>query len=108
MSRIVLRSILAMLMLAFALATCSPALAVNYVVDTLNDSSGGGNCSLRDAISAAEGHPESGSTCKTSGLGNDAINFAPGIGGGTITLQDFLPDIDRGLLSVTGPAAGIT
>ncbi|HUA34743.1 MAG TPA: choice-of-anchor Q domain-containing protein [Candidatus Binataceae bacterium] len=112
MSRVVtfiLRAAVAIFVTAFIASTASNAHATNYLVNTLNDTTGAGDCSLRDAINAAEGNPAAGSTCNTRGIGDDTIDFAPSLAGGTIALQDFLPVIDRGSLTIQGdPAKGIT
>ena len=47
-------------------ATSTVAQATAYIVDTLADTSGAGNCSLRDAINASNGAPTSGSFCATA------------------------------------------
>jgi CSLREA domain-containing protein len=93
--------------LALALGLSSVAGATTYTVNTLEDSGGVVNtCSLRDAINAANGTPTSGSTCKTKGGGNDAINFSVI---GTIMLASTLPEVTDSQLTITGPAApGIT
>jgi CSLREA domain-containing protein len=92
---------------ALALGLSSVAGATTYTVNTLQDSSGVANtCSLRDAISAANGTPTPGATCETKGSGNDAINFSVT---GTITLGSALPEVTDSQLTITGPAAsGIT
>jgi len=62
---------------AFAIVLiAAPATATTYTVDTLDNSSGNGDCSLRDAINAANGTPTSGSTCTTAGTGSDTIQFS--------------------------------
>jgi len=81
--------------------------AVTYTVNTLSDSSGAANCSLRDAINAANGKPVSGSTCTTAGTGGDRIEFALG---GTVALSASLPNITDSDLTISGPqnVPGIT
>lgn len=76
------------------------AQATNYTVDTLNDSSGASNCSLRDAINAANGHPNPNSSCGISGSGNDVISFSVT---GEIKLTARLPAIDDAALTIVGP-----
>jgi CSLREA domain-containing protein len=73
-----MRAVLAVAMAAaFALVvTSATANAATYTVNTLDDSSGNSDCSLRDAINAANGTPTSGSTCTTKGSGKDTINFS--------------------------------
>jgi CSLREA domain-containing protein len=87
---------------AFVLAlSAATANATTYTVDTLNDTSGKSDCSLRDAINAANGTPTSGSTCTTPGTGSDTINFSIT---GTITLAETLPQVTDTLLTINGPA----
>jgi CSLREA domain-containing protein len=90
-----------------ALFSAAAAHATPYTVDTLIDSNGKGNCSLRDAINAANGSPTSGSTCTTPGTGTDTINFSVI---GTISLVSTLPTITDANLTITGPTTspGIT
>ena|ERR1019366_9908812 len=45
-----------------AVTIASPARATNFTVDTTSDTSGASDCSLRDAINAANGSPTPGST----------------------------------------------
>jgi CSLREA domain-containing protein len=102
------RSILfAGLIATMALFSAAAARATPYTVDTLIDSNGKGNCSLRDAINAANGSPASGSTCTTPGTGTDTINFGVS---GTISLGSTLPTITDANLTITGPTTspGIT
>ena len=101
---------LAMAMAAvFALALSAvTANATTYTVNTLNDSSGNGDCSLRDAINAANGNPTSRSTCTTPGSGNDTIKFSVP---GTITLGSTLPAIANtapNSLTINGSGQSIT
>jgi CSLREA domain-containing protein len=93
------------LIAALALMGAATAQATPYIVNTLNDSNGAGNCSLRDAINAANGNPTSGSTCTTPGTGTDTINFSVN---GTISLGSTL--IVDANLTITGPTTspGIT
>jgi CSLREA domain-containing protein len=83
-----------------AMVAAGVAEATPYTVNTTNDSSGAGNCSLRDAINAADGSPTSGSTCTTAGTGSDTITFSVT---GTITLGSTLPTITDSGLTITGP-----
>jgi CSLREA domain-containing protein len=63
---------------AFALVvTRATANATTYMVNTLDDSSGNSDCSLRDAINAANGTPTSGSTYNSAGTGSNVIQFSP-------------------------------
>src|SRR5580700_10516678 len=88
-----------------ALMGAAAAQATPYTVNTLIDSNGVSNCSLRDAINAANGTPTSGSTCTTPGTGTDTINFSVN---GTISLGSTL--IVDANLTITGPTTspGIT
>lgn len=81
--------------------------AREFTVDTLADSGGGGNCSLRDAINAANGNPTSGSSCNSAGTGGDEIDFGLS---GSIDLVQALPPISDTGLSINGPqtSPGIT
>ncbi len=83
------------------------ARATEYIVDTLADSSGDGNCSLRDAINAANGEPTAGSSCNTPATGGDEIDFGLS---GSINLTQPLPPIKDSGLSINGPqtSPGIT
>jgi CSLREA domain-containing protein len=91
--------------LALAIET-TPALARTYTVNTLDDSSGNSDCSLRDAINAANGTPASGSTCTKAGKGNDKIQFSVT---GTISLASTLPQVTDSKLAISGPPSpGIT
>jgi CSLREA domain-containing protein len=77
-----------------------PANARTYTVNTLDDSNGNRDCSLRDAINAANGAPTSGSSCVTEGGGSDTINFTVT---GSIQLADGLPEITDSRLTINGP-----
>ena len=62
---------------AFALVVMrATANATTYTVNTLDDSSGNSDCSLRDAINAANGIPTSGSICTTPGSGSTRFGSA--------------------------------
>lgn len=91
----------------FFLAISGLARATNYTVDTVADTSGAGDCSLRDAINAANGSPTAGSTCTTAGTGSDTIGFSVT---GTIALASTLPTITDTGLTITGPTGspGVT
>jgi CSLREA domain-containing protein len=82
--------------------SAAAAQATPYTVNTLNDSNGAGNCSLRDAINAANGSPTSGSTCTAPGTGTDTINFSVN---GPISLGSTLPTITDANLTISGPTA---
>jgi CSLREA domain-containing protein len=89
-----------------ALMTATANAWLTYTVNTLDDSNGNGNCSLRDAIKAANGTPTAGSTCTTAGHAHDTIQFSVK---GTITLTSTLPEITDANLTINGPASpGIT
>ena len=94
------------LIATMALFSAAAAQATPYTVNTLIDSNGKGNCSLRDAINAANGSPTSGSTCTAPGTGTDTINFSVN---GTISLGSVLSITDANL-TITGPTTspGIT
>jgi hypothetical protein len=91
---------------AIVLASAAAAHPATITVSTLLDPAGpAGTCSLRQAITNANGHDQSGSAGCAAGTGNDAIAFSVT---GTISLGSTLPAI-AGILSITGPAApGIT
>lgn len=82
------------------------ARATMYTVNTLSDPGVQGTCSLRDAMRAANGHPNPESSCTAKGTDSNAINFSVG---GRITLRDELPRIHSSL-TISGPSAapGIT
>ncbi len=82
-------------------ATSTVAQATAYIVDTLADTSGAGNCSLRDAINASNGAPTSGSFCATAGTGSDSIQFKAN---GAITLASPLPSVTDSNLTISGPS----
>src|SRR6516162_5541041 len=85
--RVLLKAVVAVSALTLMAATANAW--VTYTVNTLDDSSGNGDCSLRDAINAANGTPTSGSTCTTAGRGDDTIQFSVT---GTIALTSTLPN----------------
>jgi CSLREA domain-containing protein len=94
---------------AFALVmTRATANATTYTVNTLQDTSGEGDCSLRDAINAANRTLTLGSTCTIAGAGKNIIQFSVT---GTILLASTLPQVmeTAGSLTINGPASpGIT
>src|SRR4029077_14068550 len=75
------RTVGASLLLSLALIAAAPAQATTFTVNTLNDVSGPGQTSLRDAITASNG----------GGAGN-VINFTAGLNG-SINLGSDLPAI---------------
>jgi len=85
--------------------------AATITVTTRADPTGArGTCSLRQAITNANGQNHSGSTNCTAGSGNnDRIIFASGLTG-TITLGSTLPSITDTNLAIIGPTGspGIT
>ncbi len=86
---------------AFALTLSAAAVnATTYTVNTLQDTSGNGDCSLRDAINAANRTPTSGSTCTKAGGGRDTIQFSVT---GTILLRSTLPQVTDSELAIAGP-----
>lgn len=89
-------NVLAILVIGMvSMLTSATAHATNYTVDTIKDSSGAGDCSLRDAIMAANRMPVKGSSCGSSGSGSDTIGFGLT---GTIMLGSRLPAVtDQGL-----------
>jgi CSLREA domain-containing protein len=95
-----LTSVLAAAIIGVIAVLAATANATPYTVNTTNDSIGAGNCSLRDAINAANGSPTSGSTCTAAGTGSDTITFSVT---GTITLGSTLPTITDSGLTITGP-----
>ncbi|HKV54421.1 MAG TPA: CSLREA domain-containing protein [Candidatus Binataceae bacterium] len=81
------------LIAAMALASATAANATSYMVTTTSDTSASGQCTLRDAINAANGSVTPGSSCSTAGTGTDAIAFQNGLTPLTITLGSSLPTI---------------
>ncbi len=73
-------------------------------VTTLADSTGSSACSLRDAISFANGSPVGGSGCNKAAASADTIIFQQGLNG-TITLASTLPTI-TGAVAIEGPTDG--
>ena len=80
---------------AFVIAA-APAPAATIAVDSLADTAGGAECTLRDAILAANSDSPAGGC--PAGSGGDTIRF---VVNGTITLGGTLPPIDDGL-EITG------
>ncbi|MGA3228484.1 MAG: CSLREA domain-containing protein, partial [Candidatus Binatus sp.] len=78
--------------------------AATITVTTLADPTGArGTCSLRQAITNANGQNTAGSTNCSAGSGNnDQIIFASGLTG-TITLGSTLPPITDTNLAIIGP-----
>ncbi len=82
------------------LGAAGNAFAVNFTVTKTFDTNDGtcdSDCSLREAVAAAN-----------SVGSNDTIGFAPGLSGQTITLSNALPDIlvvNAGSLAITGLGA---
>ena len=104
------RVVLAVIIAALALST--PARAQTTItVNSLNDPSDSGNCTLRDAINVAQGGIISPDVCSTGGSGSPyTIVFSVT---GTIMLSSSLPAIANtspGSLTITGPTTspGIT
>lgn len=107
------RRYLGPILLLISICATLPAQAANILVETLDDSLvNDKDCSLREAIVNANNNDKSGSKDCTAGeAGLDAIVFEPGLGGGTIDLNEELPVISEAL-SITGPvpsdAGGVT
>src|SRR6266849_5819282 len=76
----------------------SAAHAATITVGTLSDSTGSGSCSLRDAITTANGTTVTNGGCGSPGVTN-TINFSIT---GTIALGSTLPAIN-GNLTIAGP-----
>lgn len=86
------------IIVALGLSSAPAPRAATITVNTLNDSSGMGGCSLRDAIITANGTNISGSGCPVPTADpSNTINFSPT---GTIVLKNTLPAI-TGNLSIT-------
>jgi hypothetical protein len=102
--RVVLASIIA----AIALMISAAARAATITVGTVNDSSGMGGCSLRDAITTANGTSVTGSGCPSTTDTSNTINFNVS---GTITLTNTLPAIANsspGSSTIDGSGQAIT
>jgi fibronectin-binding autotransporter adhesin len=79
------------------------AQAATITVDSLSDTSSPGTCTLRDAISTAQGSPVTGSDCTSTADTTNFIVFKSGLTG-IITLGHMLPTIMNGTtLTITGP-----
>jgi predicted outer membrane repeat protein len=97
-------TLLAGLMAAIGLAGATAADATSYMVTTTSDSSASGQCTLRDAMNAANGSVTPGSSCSTPGTGTDTIAFQSGLTPPTIMLGSSLPTIVSGeTLTIQGP-----
>jgi len=99
-----------LLALLSVLATAGQSWAADLVVTTLADSSAmDGDCSLREAITAANTNANV-NECTGSSYGNDTITFDSSLTGGTITLGSTLPQIVSGFgtLTIDGEANAIT
>jgi CSLREA domain-containing protein len=91
-------------MAAMALAGATAAHATSYMVTTTSDTSASGQCTLRDAMNAANGSVTPGSSCSTPGTGTDTIAFQSGLTPPTIMLGSSLPTIVSGeTLTIQGP-----
>lgn len=87
----------AVMIMAIGLISARQARAATITVDTLDDSGGGGQCSLRDAITVANGTGVPGSGCGSpSADPSNEIDFSVA---GTIVLTSPLPEI-TGHLSI--------
>jgi hypothetical protein len=87
-------------MLAASLVLCGPTSAATIMVDDLSDTTGGGTCTLRDAMTAANSNIVVGG-CPAGTPGSDTIGFSVT---GTIVLGSMLPAIAEDL-SIDGPGA---
>ena len=87
--------------LVFSLIASTPGGAATIVVDTTDDVSASA-CTLRDAITNANGDDQSGSVACAAGAGADSI-VLDGISG-VIQLGSSLPDIETDM-TLTGPGA---
>jgi CSLREA domain-containing protein len=85
-------------------ATATGAIQVNSTADTASDD---GQCTLREAITAANTDTASGTQIGecAAGNGDDTIGFAPGVTG-IISLSGVLPDITSNM-SINGPGAAV-
>jgi CSLREA domain-containing protein len=95
----------AALAVLLASAQSRPGYAATITVGTLSDASATGNCSLRDAITTANGTTVPGSGCAATSATNNTIVFAKGLAG-TIALGATLPDIESDL-TIDGGHGGI-
>lgn len=87
-----------------ALVLSTSAYAATITVGTLADATATGKCSLRDAITTANGTAVAGSGCASGGASN-TIMFAKGLSG-IIRLGSTLPDIESNL-TIAGPGRGL-
>ncbi|MES1939136.1 extracellular nuclease [Salinisphaera sp. T5B8] len=82
------------------------AMAATITVDSAADMSGAGQCTLRDAIAAANQNEMVG-TCAAGDDANDTIVFASSVSGSTITLGgSALPTIAAGSTLTIGMSSG--
>jgi hypothetical protein len=93
-------SAVVLVMLAALLARCGPTSAATITVDDLSDTTGGGTCTLRDAMTAANSNVVVGG-CPAGTPGSDTIGFSVT---GTIVLGSMLPAIAEDL-SIEGPGS---
>ncbi|HEV3108983.1 MAG TPA: right-handed parallel beta-helix repeat-containing protein [Candidatus Binataceae bacterium] len=94
------RAALAATIVAIGLLSASAARAATITVGTLNDSTGVGDCSLRDAISTTNGADVAGSGCPSPTADpSNTISFSLA---GSIALTSTLPPL-TGNLSITRP-----
>src|SRR3954470_22455515 len=99
MRSVLLRSIAAAAIGSLLLAVGASANTID--VETLADPGDGSQCTLRDAITAANTHAVSGD-CPAGATGSDDITVTPS---GTIQLASALPHIDTSL-TITGATGG--
>ena len=99
-----LRTILAAMVVTVGMMSISVARAATITVGTLEDRSGIDGCSLRDAITTANGGVVGGSGCPSPTADpSNTINFSVV---GTIALNSTLPKIDGTLLITASPGSG--
>ena len=101
------KRLLAVWLLVVMLGWAGPGQGATIVVDTLVDVvANDGLCSLREAITNANGANQSGSTdCAAGEADGNVIEFAPGLAGNTIVLNGTaLPTITRSL-TIRGPVS---
>ncbi len=105
LSSLLLIAVFIVLLSPLAITRANATIIVNTAADEDNT---GPNCSLREAITAANTNANYGG-CKASGAyGTDTITFAPTVfsTAQTIHLFDRLPDITSGM-SIKGPGANL-
>ena len=99
-----LRTILAAMVVTVGMMSVSVARAATITVGTLEDRSGIDGCSLRDAITTANGGEVGGSGCPSPTADpSNTINFSVA---GTIALNSTLPKIDGTLFITASPGSG--